>query len=79
LNVQGYVQMAKVGKDQESLSIIMQDLPLPGTIGRICPHPCEDPAAAWKWTRPSPFGISSALWPMSAGIENGAAGGGAAR
>ncbi|MCB2189905.1 MAG: FAD-dependent oxidoreductase [Deltaproteobacteria bacterium] len=42
LNVQGYVQMAKVGKNLESLSIIMQELPLPGTIGRICPHPCED-------------------------------------
>jgi heterodisulfide reductase subunit A-like polyferredoxin len=42
LNVQGYVQMAKVGKNLESLSIIMQDLPLPETIGRICPHPCED-------------------------------------
>ena len=41
LNVQGYVQMAKVGKYAESLSIIMNDLPLPGTIGRICPHPCE--------------------------------------
>ncbi|MEW5911907.1 MAG: FAD-dependent oxidoreductase [Thermodesulfobacteriota bacterium] len=41
LNVQGYVQMAKVGKNQQSLSIIMEDLPLPGTIGRICPHPCE--------------------------------------
>ncbi|MFZ5585304.1 MAG: FAD-dependent oxidoreductase [Thermodesulfobacteriota bacterium] len=41
LNVQGYVQMAKVGKYAESLSIIMEDLPLPGVIGRICPHPCE--------------------------------------
>jgi heterodisulfide reductase subunit A-like polyferredoxin len=41
LNVQGYVQMAKVGKYRESLSIIMDDLPLPGVIGRICPHPCE--------------------------------------
>ncbi|MBU2518603.1 MAG: FAD-dependent oxidoreductase [Proteobacteria bacterium] len=42
LNVQGYVQMAKVGKFAESLAIIMNDLPLPGAIGRICPHPCED-------------------------------------
>ena len=42
LNVQGYVQMAKEGKFTESLGIIMQDLPLPGTIGRICPHPCEE-------------------------------------
>ncbi len=41
LNVQGYVQMAKVGNLPASLAIIMKDLPLPGTIGRICPHPCE--------------------------------------
>ena len=34
--------MAKVGKNAEALDIIMKDLPLPGTIGRICPHPCED-------------------------------------
>ena len=42
LNVQGYMQMAKVGKFDESLKIIMDDLPLPGVIGRICPHPCEE-------------------------------------
>jgi heterodisulfide reductase subunit A-like polyferredoxin len=42
LNVQGYVQMAKTGEYERSLSIIMDDLPLPGVIGRICPHPCED-------------------------------------
>ncbi len=42
LNVQGYVQMVKVGKYKEALEIIMEDLPLPGVIGRICPHPCED-------------------------------------
>ncbi len=42
LNVQGYVQMAKTGNFAESLNIIMKDLPLPGVIGRICPHPCED-------------------------------------
>ncbi len=42
LNVQGYVQLAKEGKFLESLTLIMQDLPLPGVIGRICPHPCQD-------------------------------------
>ncbi|WP_449246332.1 FAD-dependent oxidoreductase [Desulfarculus baarsii] len=41
LNVQGYVQMAKQGKFAEALAIIMKDLPLPGAIGRVCPHPCE--------------------------------------
>ncbi len=42
LNVQGYVQMVKEGKYKEALQIIMEDLPLPGVLGRICPHECED-------------------------------------
>jgi NADPH-dependent glutamate synthase beta subunit-like oxidoreductase len=42
LNVQGYVQMVKEGKYKEALEIIMEDLPLPGVLGRICPHGCED-------------------------------------
>jgi heterodisulfide reductase subunit A-like polyferredoxin len=41
LTVQGYVQLIKAGKFPEALSLIMERLPLPGTIGRICPHPCE--------------------------------------
>ena len=42
LNVQGYVNMVKEGKYKEALEIIMEDLPLPGVLGRICPHGCED-------------------------------------
>ncbi len=42
LNVQGYVQMAGAGKFKQALEIIMEDLPLPGVLGRICPHGCED-------------------------------------
>jgi NADPH-dependent glutamate synthase beta subunit-like oxidoreductase len=42
LNVQGYVQMVGQGKYKEALEIIMEDLPLPGILGRICPHGCED-------------------------------------
>jgi len=42
LNVQGYVQMVKEGKYKEALQIIMEELPLPGVLGRICPHGCED-------------------------------------
>jgi len=41
LNVQGYVQMIKEGKYREAIEIIMRDLPLPGVLGRVCPHPCE--------------------------------------
>ena len=40
--MQGYVQMVKEGKYKEALQIIMEDLPLPGVLGRICPHGCED-------------------------------------
>ena len=42
INVQGYVQMVKQGKYEEALKIIMEKLPLPGVLGRICPHGCED-------------------------------------
>ena len=41
LSAQGYVQLIKAGKFPESLALIMERLPLPGIIGRICPHPCE--------------------------------------
>ncbi len=41
LSAQGYVQLIRAGKYNESLKLIMERLPLPGTIGRICPHPCE--------------------------------------
>ncbi len=34
--------MVKEGKYREALAIIMEDLPLPGVLGRICPHGCED-------------------------------------
>ena len=42
LNVQGYVQMVKQGNYKKALEIIMEQLPLPGVLGRICPHECEN-------------------------------------
>ena len=42
INVQGYVQLVKAGKYTEALKLIMERLPLPGVLGRVCPHPCED-------------------------------------
>jgi heterodisulfide reductase subunit A-like polyferredoxin len=41
INVQGYVAMIGAGKYKEALSLIRENLPLPGVLGRICPHPCE--------------------------------------
>jgi len=41
INVQGYVALTAAGKFKEALSLIREDLFLPGVLGWICPHPCE--------------------------------------
>jgi heterodisulfide reductase subunit A len=41
VNAQGYVQLIGQKKYAEAVSLIMERLPLPGTLGRVCPHPCE--------------------------------------
>nr|MBC8359885.1 FAD-dependent oxidoreductase [Candidatus Desulfatibia profunda] len=41
INVQGYVQLVGQGKYKEAVRLIMERLPLPGVLGRVCPHPCE--------------------------------------
>jgi heterodisulfide reductase subunit A2 len=41
INVQGYVQLVGQGKHREAVQLIMERLPLPGVLGRVCPHPCE--------------------------------------
>ncbi len=41
INVQGYVQLVGQGKYREAVELIMEKLPLPGVLGRVCPHPCE--------------------------------------
>ena len=40
-NVQGYVALAAQEKWAEALNMIRQRIPFPGTLGRICHHPCE--------------------------------------
>ncbi|AWW25384.1 FAD-dependent oxidoreductase [Acetobacterium carbinolicum] len=38
---QGYVGLIANGEFAEALKLIKEQLPLPGAIGRVCPHPCE--------------------------------------
>ncbi len=40
-NVQGYVALIKEGKYEDAVRLIMEKLPFPGTLGRVCPAPCE--------------------------------------
>lgn len=41
-DVQGYVGLIANGKEKEALELIKKDNPLPASIGRVCPHPCEE-------------------------------------
>lgn len=38
---QDYVKQIALGNEKEAVRIIKEKLPLPASIGRICPHPCE--------------------------------------
>jgi len=42
LSVQAYVQLIKLGKFDEALAVIHEIMPFAGTLGRICPRPCQD-------------------------------------
>ena len=39
---QGYVKLIAGGKYDEALKLIKDKIPLPASIGRVCPHPCEE-------------------------------------
>jgi len=41
INVQGYVALVRSGRYREAIQLIMERIPLPGTLGRVCPAPCE--------------------------------------
>ena len=39
---QGYVGLIANGEYQEALKLIKEQIPLPASIGLVCPHPCEE-------------------------------------
>ena len=41
-DIQGYVGLIANGRTAEALELIKKDNPLPASIGRVCPHPCEE-------------------------------------
>ncbi|MBA4395437.1 MAG: dihydropyrimidine dehydrogenase subunit A, partial [Desulfobacca sp.] len=42
LDIPKYVELIKDAKFSDSLGVICDHLPLPGVVGRVCYHPCED-------------------------------------
>lgn len=41
VDVQGYVGLIANGEYREAVKVIKENLPLPASIGRVCPHPCQ--------------------------------------
>ncbi|MGL4798277.1 MAG: FAD-dependent oxidoreductase [Cellulosilyticaceae bacterium] len=41
-DVKSYIKLIGEGKNEEALKVIREKLFLPGTLGRICAHPCEE-------------------------------------
>jgi formate dehydrogenase major subunit len=41
INVQGYISLIAHGRYLEALRLIKEKNPLPLSVGRVCPHPCE--------------------------------------
>jgi len=41
IDIQGYLALIARGAYAEAVEVIKERLPLPGIIGRVCPHPCE--------------------------------------
>ena len=42
IDAQDYVQAIAHGDDKEAIRILKERLPMPASIGRVCPHPCEE-------------------------------------
>jgi heterodisulfide reductase subunit A-like polyferredoxin len=41
ININGYVALTAMGKFDEALDVVLDTVPLPGVLGRVCDHPCE--------------------------------------
>jgi len=42
VDVPRYIRLIAEGKFAEAIEIIREEVPFPATLGRVCPHPCED-------------------------------------
>lgn len=41
-DVQGYIGLIANGRYKDAVKVLKERLPIPASIGRVCPHPCEE-------------------------------------
>jgi formate dehydrogenase major subunit len=41
IDIKGFLALVREGKEMEAAALIREKAPFPGTLGRICPRPCE--------------------------------------
>ncbi|MDR2802678.1 MAG: FAD-dependent oxidoreductase, partial [Treponema sp.] len=42
IDIKGFLALVREGKEAEAAKLIREKAPFPGTLGRICPRPCEE-------------------------------------
>lgn len=42
IDIPGYLRLTAQGKPEEACALILEKVPFPGILGRVCMHPCED-------------------------------------
>ena len=57
INVQGYVNLAALGKFNDALKLIKKENPFPAVCGRVCHHPCEE--ACSRGEKDAPVAINA--------------------
>ena len=68
IDVPGYLRLIALGKADEANAIIREKVPLPGVLGRVCIHPCEQACRRGEVNQPISI---CALKRYAADHENG--------
>ena len=69
IDVPEYLRLIAAGRPDQALAVIRQRVPLPGVLGRVCIHPCEDNCRRGSLNEP----ISICLLKRYAADQGGAA------